>query len=103
MSTRIVMLSFLVAPSCALKWPSIQHDLSDVQPNVEISLAPPIHPWPQVAAEIGDLESKREQIENTNMAIFQQELNKATADARRQIGDIVSRAFSVFAFGNAHA
>jgi len=100
-SSRIVMFSLLVAPSCALKWPSMQHDISDIQPNVEISLAPALHPWPQVGAELGDLESKREQMENTNMVNFQQEVNKATADARRQIGDIVSRAFSAFAFRNA--
>ena len=54
--------------------------------------APPQHPWPQVAAELGNLEEKRELMENANMDKLQQQVNKATVDARQQIGDIIGRA-----------
>lgn len=68
----------------------------DVSPLLELSLEPPVHPWPQVAAELGSLQESREQFENINMDRLQQEFNKATFDTRRQIGDVVGRALRVF-------
>ena len=35
-----------------------------------------MHPWPQVAAELGVLEKSRELIEGTSMRELQQEFNK---------------------------
>ena len=57
---------------------------------------PALHPWPQVAAELGNLEESREAMENANMARLQQEANKATLDARRRIGDTIGKAMRVF-------
>ena len=41
--------------------------------------APPLHPWPQVAAELGKLEESREHVEAGNMYQLQLEFNKAVA------------------------
>lgn len=40
---------------------------------------PPLHPWPQVAAELGKLEETRERIENANMDKLTLEFNKVPA------------------------
>ena len=58
--------------------------------------APPLHPWPQVAAELGNLEESRERMENLNMDKLQTEFNKAAIDARQRIGDIIGRTMRVF-------
>ena len=58
--------------------------------------APPLHPWPQVAAELGNLEESRERMENVNMDKLQREFNKAAFDARQRIGDIIGRTMHVF-------
>jgi hypothetical protein len=68
----------------------------DVLPLVELSLDPPLHPWPQVAAGLQELQESREKVENTNMDQLQQEFNKATLGMRRQIGDVVGRALRIF-------
>ena len=69
----------------------------DALPNIELSLvalaldvplcfwtcfvflceAPPLHPWPQVVAELGRLDENRERMENANMHKLQEEFNKA--------------------------
>ena len=58
--------------------------------------APPLHAWPQVAAEIGQLTESRERMENVNMDKLQQEFNKAEAEARRRIGNAIGRAMRVY-------
>ena len=58
--------------------------------------APPLHPWPQVAAELGNLEESREHLENGNMAALQREFNKAKLEALSQIGTVIGKAFRVF-------
>lgn len=99
----------------ALLRPPVQQSLQDMLPNIELSLvlahllaclhflsrpykvqAPPQHPWPQVAAELGNLEESREHIENANMDRLQREMNKALLEARRQIGDTIGRAMRAF-------
>ena len=58
--------------------------------------APPLHPWPQVAAELGNLEESREHLENGNMAALQREFNKAKLEVLSQIGTVIGKAFRVF-------
>jgi len=65
--------------------------IQETLPNLEISLAPPHHPWPQVAAELGALEHNRESVENANMVALQKEFNKALIDARTRIGELIAR------------
>lgn len=79
-----------------LQWPAVQQSPQEMLPNIELSLAPPQHPWPQVAAELGNLEESREAMENANMARLQQDVNKAILDARRRIGDTIGRVMRVF-------
>ena len=74
----------------------MQHNEQDMTPNLEISLAPPIHPWPQVAAELGNLEESRESMENAMMNDLQSKFNHAAAEARHRIGDVIGRAMSGF-------
>lgn len=88
----------------------------DARPNIELGLvhghgcacawvvvivslaiqAPPLHVWPQVAAEIGQLTDSRERMENANMDKLQQEFNKAEAEARRRIGNAIGKAMRAF-------
>ena len=64
---------------------------------IELAMqAPPLHVWPQVAAEIGQLTDSRERMENANMDKLQQEFNKAEAEARRRIGNAIGRAMRVY-------
>lgn len=80
----------------ALQWPAVHQSPQEVLPNLELSLAPPQHPWPQVAAELGNLEEGREAMENENMVRLQHEVNKAIVDARRRIGDAMGRVARMF-------
>lgn len=91
----VVALSFLQL-ACASQWLDVQQNVQEALPNIELSLAPPLHPWPQVAAEIGNLEESREANENANMAKLQREFNKATLDARLRVGDVIGSAMRAF-------
>jgi len=95
-SFRTLVFCALLSAVVASQWPVGPQSGPEALPNIELSLAPPLHPWPQVAAELGRLEESRERMENTNMYKLQQEFNKATLDARRHIGDVVGRAMRVF-------
>jgi len=90
------ILCALLSSAVGLQWPIEPQNGPETLPNIELSLAPPLHPWPQVAAELGVLEQSRELIEGTSMRELQQEFNKATIDARKRIGDAVGRAMRVF-------
>ena len=100
----------------ALQWPVLLQSADDASPNIELGLvhghgcacawvvvivslaiqAPPLHVWPQVAAEIGQLTDSRERMENANMDKLQQEFNKAEAEARRRIGNAIGKAMRAF-------
>ena len=51
--------------------------------------APPVHPWPQVAAELGNLEETREKIENAKVNQLQASFIKAAEVGQRRIGEIL--------------
>lgn len=96
--------------------PVLLQSADDARPNIELGLvpnhecacawvvvivslamqAPPLHVWPQVAAEIGQLTDSRERMENANMDKLQQEFNKAEAEARRRIGNAIGKAMRAF-------
>jgi hypothetical protein len=96
--------------------PVVLQSAEDAMPNIELGLvhshecvcacvgiivglamqAPPLHVWPQVGAEIGQLTDSRERMENANMDKLQQEFNKAEAEARRRIGNAIGRAMRVY-------
>lgn len=69
----------------------VKKSMQEEYPSVELSLAPPLHPWPQIAAEIGNLEHSRENTEHENMDQLQREFNKAAVEARHRIGDVIGR------------
>ena len=54
---------------------------NSARPHVLDTQALPLHPWPQVATELGNLEEGHKRIENANMDKLQREFNKATGDA----------------------
>lgn len=96
MGPRSFACFLLLAPAVAAQWSAVQHSGQDMTPNLEISLAPPIHPWPQVAAELGNLEESRESMENAMMNDLQSKFNHAAAEARHRIGDVIGRAMTSF-------
>lgn len=94
---RGLVLSLFLAPAWGVQWPAVRPAASqDVVPNLELSLAPPPHAWPQVAAELGALEEGREQMENANMNKLRAEFNDAAVRARRRIGDVIGSAMRAF-------
>lgn len=95
-SRLFFLLSLLFALAPATTWPVVPHTTQENLPNIELSLAPPFHPWPQVAAELGNLEESREHLENGNMAALQREFNKAKLDVLSQIGTVIEKSFRVF-------
>jgi len=92
----IFCFCFLHSSALASQWPVVLQSAEDAMPNIELGLAPPLHVWPQVAAEIGQLTDSRERMENANMDKLQQEFNKAEAEARRRIGNAIGRAMRVY-------
>lgn len=95
-SRLLFLFSLLFALAPATTWPVVPHTTQENLPNIELSLAPPLHPWPQVAAELGNLEESREHLENGNMAALQREFNKAKLEVLSQIGTVIGKAFRVF-------
>lgn len=91
----LILLS-IIKCSHASSWPDVDQTMEKTFPNIELSLAPPRHPWPQVAAELGSLEESRESMENALMDRLQRQSSGAVAEARRRIGNIVARMLHVF-------
>lgn len=59
-------------------------------------MAAPVHPWPQVAAEIGNLEASREQAESASVQKMQKEFKIAQQAMTHKIGDLIGRSMKVF-------
>lgn len=111
-----IFLAGVRARVIGISRPVVLQSAEDAMPNIELGLvhnhncfcacvgmiiglamqAPPLHAWPQVAAEIGQLTESRERMENANMDNLQQEFNKAEAEARRRIGNAIGRAMRVY-------
>lgn len=56
----------------------------------------PVHPWPQVAAELGNLEETREKKESANMASLQLGFNQASRVAQKRIGETLGAFLKMF-------
>jgi len=92
----LVLFELLLTASASQQWPVVHPSAQEALPNVELSLAPPPHVWPQVAAALGNLEESRERVENANMDELQAEFNEAMVDARRQIGNTIGKIMRTF-------
>lgn len=57
----------------------------DPPPTIELRLAPPVNPQPQVAAEVNLLERARKELEGSSRQELQEAFEKAFADAKRRI------------------
>jgi len=90
----IAFLPFLLAESKS--WPATGVSSTQAMPNIEISLAPPAHPLPQVAAAIGAMDATREKLQALNMDKLQRAYNAALDRQKAEIGTIVGRAMRIF-------
>merc|ERR1719161_2143252 len=93
---RCIVLQLVVVSVHGHTWPSVQMPVTEVMPNLEISLQPPVMPLPQVSTEIGDLEAAREKIENSNMNKLTSAFNIALKASRTRIGEVVGRTMTSF-------
>merc|ERR1719484_109880 len=80
----------------AQTWPIPYEASPDTLPNIEVHLAPPVHPLPQVAAEIQVLDKMRERSEEEKMSQLEFAFNAALESAKGQIGEAVNVAMGVF-------
>lgn len=69
---------------------------SATMPNVELSLAPPAQPFPEVLAEVGSLSKAREAFTHVQMDRLQDMFSGALAKAQTRIGEHVGRAMLAF-------
>jgi len=58
---------------------------NDALPRVEISLDPPLQPWPQLSAEIGDVDAAREKMESSMMAHVSKAMQQALGRTEKSI------------------
>lgn len=93
---RALVLLQLFAYGHSSQWPVMQRNLQETFPNVELSLAPPLHPWPQVTAELNKLEENRERMENSYMDKLQSRYNAAVTRSRRRIGNLIAQMLHAF-------
>lgn len=77
------------------QWPAVARGPQNF-PNIEVALAPPSNPLPQVSAFIGDLEHSREEFEAKQMNAITIAFNRELTDARARISDTVGKAMSAF-------
>lgn len=71
-------------------------DSPESLPIVEVMLAPPTNPWPQVSAELGKLERARHVLEEGLMGTTTSAFNYEMSHAQARIRDAVDRALQVF-------
>ncbi|UKJ87894.2 tRNA delta (2)-isopentenylpyrophosphate transferase [Theileria orientalis] len=69
---------------------------SKSMPSIEIKLAPPENPLPQVENEVKLLESNRVELEEGMMSRLEQEYNNALMTSRERIKNLINDSLSVF-------
>lgn len=75
------------------QWPIAAHVAI---PNLELSLASPSRPHPEVMAEIGSLTRSQEAVVHIHMDKLQVAFSEALGKAKRQIGSVIGRGMSIF-------
>nr|BAN65028.1 41K blood stage antigen precursor 41-3 [Babesia bovis] len=65
-------------------------------PSIEIKLAPPQNPLPQVAHAIDKLETRRIQMEEGMMAQLEDKFNETLVESRDNIKQIIKQQFAIF-------
>jgi hypothetical protein len=83
----VVRLAFAIDGGA---WPSVQlRDTPETMPVIEVGLAPPANPYPELSGAIGALEKSREALEQEKMAKLEAAYNAALADAKGKIASAV--------------
>lgn len=90
----VIALSLVCLSACA--WPEISVAETDTLPILELSLAPPVAPLPQVAATIRQLDDARHKSEAAFMSKLQKAKDAAEKKAKTNIGNLVGRLMRVF-------
>lgn len=99
----MVQLGRLLVASCLFlgvrssTWPVPYDVTADTMPNLELSLAPPSQPAPEIAAVLGDLDSVRERVAAAHMDEMQTAVKQEVQRVRTRVADIVERAMRSFA------
>lgn len=89
-ATALVKLCFLLRCGAALQaWSAPGESAPDSLPTVDIRLAPPIRPLPEIAAEISSLDKARERLESDMRATLQETFDQTLGKAKESIEKIV--------------
>jgi len=89
LNVLVVCVALVVHCAHSLQWP-VPNRVT--MPNVELSLAPPPRPFPEVQTELGSLEKRREVLSHTHMDRLQDTFGQALQEATVRIGESVGRA-----------
>lgn len=94
----IILVSIFVFGEAqeAPQWPAVNAESPEFLPEIELSLAPPAHPWPQVTSALGNLEEKREQFESVGMEKLHKSYDVVLSSAKKRIGEVIGRAMRIF-------
>lgn len=95
MASSIFFFCLFLPSTKAAAWPSVPHGVAQM-PALELSLAPPLQPLPELSTIIGNAERSRDMLEAKMMAKLQPAVKAALADAKKRIGNAVGRLMSVF-------
>jgi hypothetical protein len=94
-SAFLLFFCLCAAGASAQQWP-VPYTEADAMPNLELSLAPPAQPFPEVAAAVVDSEADREALEAESMAKARRALNVALRTAKNKIADVIAKKLSIF-------
>lgn len=92
-----LFFAFAVASGAQPSWPLAYSYSPDSMPIVEVRLAPPRKPMPQVAATLGELENKRATLETEGLLKVEAAYNASLAAASKSLPALVDRLMRVFA------
>ncbi|GFE53825.1 blood stage antigen 41-3 precursor, putative [Babesia ovis] len=83
-------------PQVYAEWDTDFVEDANTIPSIEIKLAPPQNPLPQVAHAIDKLEARRIQMEEGMMAKLEDKFNETLVDSRESIKQIINQQLAIF-------
>lgn len=91
-----IALLCLAAHATGSTWPVPESTSADALPTLEVSLAAPAQPFPQVSAELSSLDMSREAMQSMSVRTAQQSYAAALESAKTEIGSKIGKLMQIF-------